>query len=134
LERWVRQAYRRFRPPAGIYEVLSHDTTLELCDSAGEVARVHREETVRFLQDHVVAFTDYAWGDGQVLADYRCQPGVPVDIYEDGAKHTILISLRETKSRGDELRFRIHREIHDGFTEERELWEISASHRTAWLG
>jgi hypothetical protein len=45
------------------------------------VAIVDRQEEVRFLQGNVVAFADYAWGDGQIFADYRCSPGVPVDRY-----------------------------------------------------
>jgi hypothetical protein len=115
--------------PQGIYEVLEHDTTLELCDSKGNLAKVTRQQTVRFLQDHVVAFTDYAWGDGQALAEYRCQPGVPVDVYDDGAKKTILISLRETKSRGDVLRFHIQRKIVAGFCGREEWWETEVYHR-----
>ena len=115
--------------PQGIYEVLEHYTTLELCDTAGKVARVTRQQTVRFLQDHVVAITDYAWGDGQTLAEYTCHPGVPVDVYDDGAKKTILISLRETKSRGDVLRFHIQRKIVAGFGKRHEWWESEAYHR-----
>ena len=35
------------RPP-GIYEILGHDTTLELCDTEGNLAKVTRQQTVRF--------------------------------------------------------------------------------------
>ena len=120
--------------PRGIYEVLAHHTTVELCDTKGKLARVTRRQEVRFLQDHVVAFTDYAWGDGQPLAEYTCQPGVPVDVYDDGAKKTILISLRETKSHGDVLRFHIQRKIVAGFGKRREWWETEIYHPTRCLG
>ena len=119
--------------PQGIYEVLEHDTTLELCDAEGKLAKVTRQQTVRFLQDHVVAITDYAWGDGQALAEYSCRPGVPVDVYDDGAKKTILISLRETKGRGDVLRFHIQRKIVAGFAKRQEWWETEIYHHTRRL-
>ena len=117
----------------GIYEVLDHDTTVELVDTEGKVATVERRQTVRFLQDNLVAFADYAWGDGTTLANYECSPGVPVDVYDDGSKHTILISLREAKSRGDILRFKTHRKILRGFTKHNEWWETEIYRRTKHL-
>ena len=134
VQKWVKvaqklhNAWMRNRLQ-GIYEVESHATTLELTDPQGEVAVVDRVETVRFLQDNVTAFTDFAWGDGDSLAEYRCSPGVPVDIYQDGSRQAILISLRETKSRGDVLTFRIHREIAGGFSTSNECWETDIYHR-----
>ena len=91
----------------GVYEVLDHDTTVDLVDPQGRVAVVTRRQRVKFLQDNVVGFADHAWGDGDIYAEYSCWPGVPVDLYERGSRHTVLISLRETRSRGDVLRFRI---------------------------
>ena len=114
----------------GVYEVLEHDTTVELVDPTGKLATVERRQMVRFLEDNLVAFTDYAWGDGNTLVDYTCSPGVPVDVYDDGSKHTILISLRETKNRGDVLRFKIRRKIRGGFMERDEWWETEIYHRT----
>lgn len=118
------------RQPQGIYEVLEHDTTLELADPRGQTAIVRRQQRVRFLQDNVVAFADHMWGDGEILAEYRCSPGVSVDTYSDGSKHTVLISLRETKSRGDVLRFSLYRRILRGFTKCNEWWETEIYHRT----
>ena len=114
----------------GVYEVLEHDTTVELVDPSGRLATVERRQMVRFLDDNLVAFTDYAWGDGNTLVDYSCSPGVPVDVYDDGAKQTILISLRETKNRGDTLHFKIQRKILRGFMERDEWWETEIYHRT----
>lgn len=131
----VKQLYDQFAGSRaqGIYEVLEHDTTLELRDSRGQVATVQRQQKVRFLQDNVVAFADYAWGDGEIFAEYRCSPGVPVDKYSQGSRHTVLVSLRETKSRGDVLRFTIDRKILGGFTKRSEWWETEVYHRTRHL-
>lgn len=85
----------------GMYEILDYDSTLEIVDPKGEKAVLTRREVVRFLQDNVVAIHDHAWGDGKLFAKYSCQPGVPVDFYEDGSKYNVLISLRETKNRGE---------------------------------
>ena len=114
----------------GIYEVLTHDTTLELKDSRGEVAVVKRREVVRFLQNHVPAITDHAWGDGEIFAAYCCRPGKPVDFFQDGSRDTVLISLREIKNRGDQLTFEIRRKIVGGFHEASQSWETDIYHRT----
>ena len=117
----------------GIYDVLEHRTILELEDTRGEVAVVKRRQKVRFLQDHVAAITDHAWGEGDIFAEYDCSPGVPADFYQDGSRHTVLISLREIKSRRDVLKLVIRRRIVGGFRETNESWETEVSHRTMHL-
>ncbi|MCB0159094.1 MAG: hypothetical protein KDD83_13250 [Caldilineaceae bacterium] len=113
--------------PQGIFEVLDYDSTLELLDSKGKKAVFRRRQKVRFLQDHVIAFQDYAWGDGDPLADYKIAPGVEVDRYKEGDRWNLLISLRETKSRGDIEEFHIERSVRNGFTQptewrQTEIW------------
>lgn len=98
----------------GMFEVLSYDATLEIKDATGDEATLTRRETIRFLQDNVVALHDHAWGNGELFADYHCRPGVPVDFYEDGSKHNVLISLRETKNRGDVMDLWIQRVVRGG--------------------
>jgi len=112
----------------GMYQVLDYDVTLEIRDRKGKKAVLTRREVMRFLQDNVIAVHDHAWGDGELFARYRCQPGVPVDFYEDGSKHNVLISLRETKDRGDILELWIERVIRDGLLEEHEWFEIEIDH------
>ena len=138
LQKWVKSLGEKTVSvlglrPRGIYEVLSHSTTLELVDPRGEEARVERRQTVRFLQDYVSAFTDYAWGEGEIFAEYRCSPGFPVDFYRDGSRHAVLISLRETKHRGDTLTFEIGRKIRGGFVAADECWETEVYHRSEEL-
>lgn len=84
-----------------MYEILEYDSALEINDPTGDRATLTRREVVRFLQDNVVAIHDHAWGDGELFAKYRCQPGVPVDFYEAGFKWNVLVPLREIKHRGD---------------------------------
>ena len=119
---WQRVRYR------GMYEILEYDATLELLDPKGETAKLTRRQVVRFLQDNVVAIHDHAWGDGELFAEYSCRPGVPVDIYEDGAKHNVLISLRETRNRGEVVEFWIERVIKGGFTQPDEWLETEIDH------
>ena len=101
----------------GLYEIINYEATLEIEEPTGAEATLTRHEVIRFLQDNVVAIHDYAWGDGDQFADYQCQPGVPVDFYQDGSRHNVLMSLRETKNRGDGLDLWIERKIKDGFFE-----------------
>jgi len=111
-----------------MYEILDYDATLEIADPRGEKAMFRRREVIRFLQDNVVAIHDHAWGDGELFAKYRCQPGVPVDIYEDGSKRNVLISLRETKNRGDVIELGVERVVRGGFLEQDEWLETEIDH------
>jgi hypothetical protein len=81
----------------GLYEVLEYESTLELKDREGKKATFKKREKVRYLQDNVIAYQDQAWGDGEILLNYRCAPGIPVDQYRSGYKTYILISRRELK-------------------------------------
>lgn len=112
----------------GMYEIVDYDSTLEIVDSKGEKAILTRRGVVRFLQDNAVAIHDHAWGDGELFAKYTCQPGVPVDFYEDGSKYNVLISLRETKHRGDVVEFWIERVIKRGLLKGHEWYETEINH------
>jgi hypothetical protein len=113
----------------GLFEVLDFELTLELCDTQGKKAIYRKRETVRFLQDFVTAYEDQAWGIGQIFADYKCSPGVPVDRYRDGHKYKVLISLRETKRRGEVMQISIDRTVRDGFVVSEGWSETDVSHR-----
>lgn len=117
----------------GLYEVLDYEATLELQDPCGEAGHIHKTEKVRYVQDNILAYQDHAWGDGEILLNYRCSPGVEVDRYTPGQKTYILISLRETKRRGDIDEFHIDYDIKNGFLRDRELWETEIRHRTRQL-
>jgi hypothetical protein len=118
----------RFRK--GLYEVLDYEATLELKDKRGKRACVQKYEKVRYLQNNIVAFQDQAWGDGKILINYRCTPGIPVDTYRSGFKNCILISLREVKNQGDIDEFHIDWEIHQGFLRSTGFWASEISHYT----
>jgi hypothetical protein len=117
----------------GIYEVLEHESTLELKDVQGEKALVRKRQKVRYLQNNIMAYQDQAWGDGEILLNYKCAPGTPVDQYRPGQKTYILISLREMKSKGDIDEFNIEWGIREGFLRSTELWAAEVSHRTRRL-
>ena len=120
-------------PDEGIYEVLEHDAMLELMDKQGKRAQVHKRQKVRYLQNDIIAFQDQAWGDGEILLDYSCNPGKEVDRWRPGQKTYILISLRESKRRGDIDDYKIEWGIRNGFLRRRELWETEVSHKTQHL-
>ena len=124
---------RLLRQLTGSYEVLDYETKLELLDAAGELARYTKHQKVKFLQDNVIAFQDQAWGDGEIFVDYQCSPGFPVDHYRDGNKYRVLISLRETKNRGDIETFHIERTIRNGFVRTIEDYQVDVDHNTRKL-
>jgi hypothetical protein len=116
--------------PKRLYTVIDYETTLELHDRQGERASVRKYERVRYLQDNVVAFQDQAWGEGKILLNYRCTPGVPVDHYCSSYKNIILISRREVKNRGDEDEYHIQWGIRRGFIKTGGFWATEISHPT----
>jgi hypothetical protein len=142
LLKWIPLVFRLYEDlrqflgryfPSGLYEMLEYDSTLEHIDRKGKTALFKKRQRVRFLQDNVIAFQDVAWGDGRILAKYRCSPGVEVDHYPEGDRWNVLISLRETKHRGDTEDFYIERKILRGFTKKEEWWQIEMRHQTRSL-
>lgn len=113
-----------------MYEVLNYETTLEILDTRGKVAILRKNEQVKFLQNNVIAYQDQAWGDGKILANYRCAPGHPADFYRSGYKTYVLISLREVKNRGDIEEFNIEWGIKNGFLSKTGFWSTEISHHT----
>ena len=114
----------------GLYEVLEFEHNLELYDAHGHKAVFHKRATVCFLQDFVSAYQDQAWGLGNIFADYKCSPGIPVDRYRDGRKYRVLISLRETKRRGEKMTISIDRTVLDGFPNSIGWSETEIGHKT----
>ena len=117
----------------GIYEILDYDSTLELLDAKGKIAIFKKRQKVKFIQNQVIAFEDYAWGDGEIFADYQCSPGVEVDHYQEGDRWNILISLRESKNSGDVADFYIERTAKNGFLKAEESFQSEIRHRTKRL-
>ena len=132
LYRFLRRVITR-EAHEGMYHILSYTSTLELLDPKGETAVFKKHQRVKFLQDHVLAFQDYAWGDGEIFADYSCRPGEVTDVYQEGDRYNILISLRETKAAGDIEDFYINRTVIDGFTKDQESSQIEIRHKTKRL-
>lgn len=131
----VGASLRRYvcRPPAGPYEILDYDATLEILDTAGKKAVYRKRQRVKFRQNNIIAFEDFAWGDGNVLAGYKCTPGVVVDKYRQGDRFNILISLRDTKSAGDIEQFHIERRVKNSYTHREEWLQTEIRRRTRRL-
>ena len=116
--------------PWGLYEVLEYEITLEILDLEGKKAVVNKRQKVRYLQDNIIAYQDQAWGDGDILINYRCSPGKPVDQYRSGHKTYTLISLREEKNKGDEEEYLIQWDWNDGFLSSTGYWATKINHWT----
>jgi len=115
---------------SGPYENLDYEVTLELLDTIGKTAVFRKRQRVKFLQDNMIAFEDYAWGDGEILSNYKCVPGVVVDKYREGDRWNILISLRESKSSGDIEEFHIERTEKNTFVKAEEWLQTEIRQHT----
>lgn len=117
----------------GMYETLEYESTLELLDPKGKRAHFKKRKKVRYLQDNIIAFHDYAWGDGKILLNYQCSPGKKVDQYDFGYKTYILLSLRDLKNKGDQDEFNIEWDMQDSFLTPDYFWDTDISHPTKWI-
>jgi hypothetical protein len=111
----------------GVYEVLDYESTLELLNMDGTKAVFKKRKKIRYLQDEVIAYQDHAWGDGDILHNYRTSRGKPVDQYRYGYKTYILLSLREVQNRGDIDEFNIQWNIRHGFLKPDGYWATDVS-------
>jgi hypothetical protein len=114
----------------GVYETLDYESTLEIHNSKGTRATFSKRKKIRYLQDNIIAYQDYGWGDGEILLNYRTSRGKPVDRYRSGYKTYILLSLREVKNRGDVDEFNIEWNIRQGFLTQDGYWATDISQRT----
>ena len=129
LYKWGKSSLQKLKKP-GMYEVLNYESTLEILDPKGKQAKFSKFEELKFLQDNVIAIQDQAWGDGKILFDYRCTPGVPVDFYRSGHKTHILISLRDVKQKGDQIKSNLEWNIKNGFLNSSGYWATDINHYT----
>lgn len=102
LYQWGKSKFHEWRKP-GMYEVLNYESTLEIMNTSGTVAKFQKSEKIRFLQDNVIAVQDQVWGINNTIFGYKCSLGIPVDFYQSGYKTYVLISLRGVRSKKDEV-------------------------------
>lgn len=114
----------------GVYETLEYESTLEIHNKKGTRATFSKRKKIRYLQDNIIAYQDYGWGDGEILLNYKTSRGKAVDYYRSGYKTYILLSLREVKTKGDVDEFNIHWNIRNGFLTEDGYWATDISNRT----
>lgn len=114
----------------GMYEVLEYESVLEILDFSGKKSQFKKRKKIRYLQDNIIAYQDYAWGNGDIFNNYKCSPGKPVDRYPFNYKTYILISLREVKNRGDVDEFNIQWNLKNGFLDSDCFWTTDVSNRT----
>lgn len=114
----------------GVYEVLDYECTVELENKEGTRAKVFKREKVKYLQDHIAAFQDQAWGNGKFLLNYKCSPGIPVDQYQLGHNTYKLISLREVRNKGDIDEFNIEWQMKNSFLKPTGFWGTAINQRT----
>lgn len=117
----------------GIYDTLDYESTLELRSRDGAKATFRKRKRIRYLQDNIIAYQDYAWGEGDTLINYRTNRGIPVDRYRSGFKTFILLSLREVKNKGDIDEFNIQWDIRRGFLMKDGYWSTDISQPTKHL-
>ena len=98
LYRVFRQKWVRRHQPQGLHEIIDDGSTLELMDPKGKLAVFKRRQRVKSLPDYINIFPDYAWGDGQIFADYKCSSGQIMDHCQEADCWNSLCSRRYAKT------------------------------------
>lgn len=78
----------------GPYEILEYDSVLELLGPRCKSVIIKKRLRVKFLQDNITGFRNYARDDAQVLLDYHCLPGIIVDEYREGGRNRRIVKNR----------------------------------------
>jgi len=133
LYSWGKSQIQSLRKP-GMYEVLDYQSTLEILDPRGMVAKFNKTEKVRFLQDNVIAIQDQLWGVNKRIFDYKCSPGIPVDFYTSGHKTLVVISLREILSKNDDLDLNMQWYLKGDRIGNKGMWETYINRYTNMIG
>jgi hypothetical protein len=104
----------------GLWQIIDDIDEWDIPDDTGKLVLLTKTRKLRFLQNGVFAIRDYAWGSGKVDGNYSCAPGHAADHFWHDGRHNVVVSLRETKRRGDIEDFTIKREFADSFCEDSE--------------
>lgn len=99
----------------GAYEVLESHVKWTVQDDRGAEVEMERQSRLRFLQNEVIAISDFAWPQTQAIKSYSCSPGIKVDQFPHADKLQFVISLRDVKHRGDEQTYTFRRVLVDQF-------------------
>lgn len=114
----------------GIYEVIDYECAIEILNKDGTRANIYKKEKIKYLQNNVTSFQDQAYGNGEILLNYHCSPGIPIDQYQFGHNTYKLISLREIRNKGDVDEFNIEWEMNNSFLKPTGFWGTEINHRT----
>jgi tetratricopeptide (TPR) repeat protein len=107
------------------YEILEQDHEWDLTRPDGSLA-IHRKRLrLRYL-NQTISIVDFAWGDGNLFAEYSCEPGRIVDRFLADHQLWVLISLGGVRRRGQEEEFTFRRAITDGFLTQTEWIEANS--------
>src|SRR5713226_3123280 len=109
------------------YEVLDYDGVLTLHDQKGLKATFKRRERVRFLQDGVGGMLEHLWGDG-ITVGFSNNAGMIGDTIRDAKARHLIVELKRSMAKGEELEFAVKRINMVGFTKSREWLETVVDH------
>ena len=104
----------------GLYEILNEEITWDLVSVDGSEVDSHKKLEVQYLQNNVLVWVDYAWGDGEVMAEYTCKPGALADHFSVGERLWLINSLQAVRGRGQRETLHAWRKVRNGFTLRRE--------------
>jgi hypothetical protein len=62
----IRGNIKKQIPAKGLYEVMEYESALEILCEQGKKARFSKLKKVKYLQDSVITYPVFAWGDGEI--------------------------------------------------------------------
>ena len=115
------------------YEVLDSRMVWEIHATDGSKCSFSRQNEIRFLQNEVMVLSDRVWPANADIKDFKYFPGEVVDSFIDGDNRQFIISLRESKNRGETMRVESSRSVYDSFLAPSEWVAMDVSRPTGSL-
>ncbi len=117
----------------GSYEVLDEEITWDLVRIDGSEVVQEKSLDVCFLQSNVLVWVDYAWGDGEIMAEYTCSPGRLVEKKRVADRTWLIILLERVRNRGDRATLETRRTVRGGFERANEWASFQIVEKTRHL-
>jgi hypothetical protein len=119
--------------PDIVYENVFLEASLDIEDTRGKRAVLHRRQRVRFLINDTSVIRDLVWGEGNPIARYAVDGGRRLSIVPEGSKRAILLGVAPQPVAGTYVQVASRRVIKDGLTERSEYFEAMVERPTGHL-
>jgi hypothetical protein len=105
------------------YENVDFAATIEVLDQNWTAARYTRKQRIRFNEDGVTTFFDFAWGEGVLFANYNPHSMRIIDAFPARKGYIVALALPRKFYKGEVFEVVVERKVVGAFFDELNYWE-----------